>query len=178
MKNRSKFGWLELLSGLGMIALGVLAIIKPEMDLTYLYAAVALITGINDVVFYVKAGDYTGFRPIVSLVCGMLSIMVGAVLLAYPNSGAEIRYTLVFPIWYAGHCIFRLMNLNVQHKVAGSFPYYFSMILGIVGLFTAAVMHMCPEVLDMKLNVLSGIYLIASGLDCFSIAFSKLGGKW
>ncbi len=178
MKTRSKFGWLELLSGLGMIALGIAAIAAPKKDLTYLYAAVALITGINDILFYVKAGEYSGLRPIVSLICGMLSIMVGAVLLAYPNSGMEIRYSLVFPIWYGSHCLFRLVNLKVHHQVAGSFNFWFSMILSILGLFTVANMLLCPEVLNMKMNVLSGVYLIASGIDCISIAVSKLGGKW
>ncbi len=178
MKTRSKFGWLELLSGLGMMALGIAAIAAPNRDLTYLYAAVALITGINDILFYVKAGEYSGLRPIVSLICGMLSIMVGAVLLAYPNSGMEIRYSLVFPIWYGGHCLFRLVNLKVHHQVAEKWSFWMSLMISILGLIFVVLMLLDPGILPFELHVISGIYLLASGVDNIAIAFSKLGGKW
>ena len=57
MRRRSGFGWLELLIGIGLIALGILAFAKPDFALTglvFAYGIAAVVMGIADIVLYIQ----------------------------------------------------------------------------------------------------------------------------
>ena len=85
MKKRSRFGWMELIVGILLILLGMYSIVRPGSMLTgivMIYGAVAVITGIADLVFYMRVGHHIGFGPTISLVTGVLSVMTGFMLLA------------------------------------------------------------------------------------------------
>ena len=89
MRERSRFDWVELIEGILLILLGVYSISHPGSALTgvvLLYGLIAIITGIADIVFYVKVETHTGFGPTVSLVSGILSVMAGVMLLVYPQA--------------------------------------------------------------------------------------------
>ena len=84
MRERSRFDWVELIEGILLILLGFYSISHPGSALTgvvLLYGLVAIVTGIADIVFYVKVEEHTGFGPTVSLVSGVLSVMAGVMLL-------------------------------------------------------------------------------------------------
>lgn len=73
MRRRSGYGWFELIVGILLVIFGVYTLIHPGKTLTWivvLYGLIAVITGISDIVFYVRADRYTGFGPIVSLISG------------------------------------------------------------------------------------------------------------
>ena len=77
MKNRSGFGWIGFISGLCMLLLGVFTFIRPESMFTWftvIYGLIAVITGVCDIVFYIKAERYTGFGPVISLIFGVLGV--------------------------------------------------------------------------------------------------------
>ena len=79
MRERSRFDWVELIEGILLILLGFYSISHPGSALTgvvLLYGLVAIVTGIADIVFYVKVEEHTGFGPTVSLVSGVLSVDV------------------------------------------------------------------------------------------------------
>src|SRR5699024_9425551 len=78
MRGRSGFGWSQFLMGVCLILLGVFTFLQPRSMFTgiaVLYGIAAVITGICDIVIYIKAERFTGFGPAVSLISGILSIM-------------------------------------------------------------------------------------------------------
>ena len=97
------------------------------------YGAIALITGIADIVFYAKMERRTGFGPVVSLVTGILSVIAGILILFNLSAGAWLVATL-FPIWFLAHCISRLAQLPFTRMTSGSAAFWFSLVLNILGL--------------------------------------------
>ena len=90
MKRRSSYGVYELIVGILLILLGIFTFTRPQSALTglvVLYGLLATITGIGDIVFYVKMEKHTGFGPTVSLISGILSVMTGLVLMVHPGAG-------------------------------------------------------------------------------------------
>ena len=100
MRRRSGFGWLELIIGLLLVVLGILAFLKPELALTSLvfaYGIAAVAMGVADILLFIHGERYTGLGPVLSLVSGILSVMAGIILVAYPRTGALVL-TMLFPI--------------------------------------------------------------------------------
>ena len=57
MKRRSGYGWLELIIGVLLILLGVFIFIRPSeilLGVVIIYGIIAVLTGIADIVFYIK----------------------------------------------------------------------------------------------------------------------------
>ena len=153
---------------------------KPDGTLTVVvvvYGLIAVITGICDIVFYMKMEQHMGFGPTISLVSGILSVMAGIMLIVYLDAGKWIL-TLLFPIWFIAHCISRLSHLNVVRIAAGRFYYYFSLIVNILGLVLGVCMLINPVVSLLSFGVIIGIYLILLGLDNIVMAVSDMGSKW
>ena len=76
MRRYTGFGWLELVVGVLLIILGIATLIKPGSVLTgviVVYGIIALLTGIDDIIFYAKMEQHMGFGPTISLISGILS---------------------------------------------------------------------------------------------------------
>lgn len=99
---------------------------------TYLYGILALVTGIIDIVFYVKLEQRTGFGPGLSLAGGILSILAGLMILLYPSAGAWALVVL-FPIWFIAHCS-PLTRLPLVRLAARAAITYFTLVLNILGI--------------------------------------------
>ena len=115
MRQRSSYGWLELIIGILLSALGIYSFFRPVDYLTTLivvYGVAAFVTGIADIVFYCKMERHIGFAPTVSLVTGVLGVMAGLVLMVHPGAG-RWAIGLFFPLWFIAHCISRLTHLSV-----------------------------------------------------------------
>lgn len=180
MKNRSGFGWIELISGLCMLLLGIFTIFRPQGMLTWfvvIYGLLALITGICDIVFYIKTERYLGFGPVIALISGILSVMAGAILMSRPQMGKWIL-SVLFPLWFIAHSISRMTHLNTIRFTAGRKFYYISLITNTLGLVLGVIMLFEPVFAFITAGVLIGIYLVASGLETILIAFSKIGSGW
>ncbi len=180
MKKRSGFGWIEFISGLCMLLLGIFTLFRPQGMFTWLvviYGISAVITGICDIVFYIKTERYTGFGPVVALISGILSVMAGAVLLAHPDTGKWIL-SVLFPLWFIAHCISRLAHLDTIRFAAGKTCYYISLVINILGLILGIMMILQPIFTFIVAGTLVGIYLIVSGVEAIIIAFSKMGSGW
>ena len=98
MRCRSKFGWMELMIGILLIVLGIFTFLRPGSVLTgavLVYGVFALITGIADIVFYVKMERHTGFGPVVALVSGILSVIAGLLVMVY-HGAADWALTIFF----------------------------------------------------------------------------------
>lgn len=178
-KRYSNFGWMELAVGILLVALGVFTFMRPGAALTgamMLYGVLAVVTGIADIILYVRMEKYTGFGPVVSLVSGILSVMSGVMLFVYPGAGRWI-FSLLFPIWFIAHCISRLSRLNTIRVVAGNFYYYFTLTVNILGILLGFFMILLPWISILSAGMIISIYLILLGIDSIIMAFSKMGGR-
>ena len=180
MKGRSGFGVSQFLMGLCLIVLGVFTFLSPRSIFTgvaVVYGVAAVITGICDIVIYIKEERFTGFGPVVSLISGIFSMMTGIALLAYPGI-AEWIVALLFPLWFITHCISRLTNTALIRFIAGDFYYYFSLIVNILGLALGFLMLLRPVLTFVAVGYLIAFCLVAFGIECIVIAFSDMGSRW
>ena len=142
-----------------------------------MHGIAAVITGICDIVIYIKEERFIGFGPGISLLAGILSIMTGITLLAYPGV-AEWIVSLLFPLWFIAHCVSRLTHLGIIRMMAGSFYYTFSLVVNILGLVLGVLMLLQPFLALFTLGYMVGFLLMAFGIDCILMAFTDLGSRW
>lgn len=179
MRQRSSYGWLELIVGILLTVLGIYSFFRPVDYLTTLiviYGVAALVTGIADIVFYCKMERHIGFAPTVSLVTGVLGVMAGLVLMVHPGAG-RWAIGLFFPLWFIAHCISRLTHLSVVRFIAGTAVYVFELIVNILGILLGVSMLLTPQVTFLSMNLVIGFYLLLLGIDCIIEACSNLGAR-
>ena len=179
MRRRSGYGWFELIIGIMLVVLGIFTFIRPGSTLTgivILYGLVAVITGISDLIFYVRTERYTGFGPAVSLISGIFSIMAGVMLLVYPGAGRWVM-VLLLPIWFIAHCVSRLSHLNFIRVTAGEIYYWFALIVNIIGIILGIMMIARPMLSLFSAGFLIGTYLILLGVDSIMVGAGKLGSR-
>ena len=179
MRRRSGFGWLELLTGILLILLGIWTFAKPDHALTGMavaYGFAAVIMGVTDIILFIQVERYTGFGPILALVSGILSVMSGIMLVAYPRTGAMVL-TLLFPIWFIAHCMSRLSHLGYIRLVCGDGVYYFTMIIHIIGLILGFLMLFSPLLTFTSIHYFASAYLILLGIDSMVTAMSPMGTR-
>lgn len=177
MKNRSKFGILELIFGILLIILSFFTLSRPVQALTnfaFIYAIFAIITGVIDIIFYTKLEKRTGFGPTSALIGGILSIIVGIIMFIYPEVGT-MTFAILFPIWFIAHCITRLTNLSFVKYIAGNGYYYFSLIINILGIVAGLLLVFNPYASIVSLGYIIGLYLLLFGIFSLGIGISKLG---
>lgn len=179
MRRRSGYGWFELIIGIMLVVLGIFTFIRPGSTLTgivILYGLVAVITGISDLIFYVRTERYTGFGPAVSLISGIFSIMAGVMLLVYPGAGRWVM-VLLLPLWFIAHCVSRLSHLNFIRVTAGEIYYWFALIVNIIGIILGIMMIARPMLSLFSAGFLIGTYLILLGVDNIMVGAGKLGSR-
>ena len=179
MRRRSGFGWLELIIGIFLLLLGIMAFVKPDAALTGVmlaYGVAAIMMGIADIILYIQVERYTGFGPYLSLISGILSVMSGIMLLMYPEAGMVVL-TILFPIWFIAHCISRLVHIGHIRYIAGEGIYFFSLIVNIIGVMLGFMMFLRPLFTMTAISYIAGTYLILLGIDAIVIAFSHMGRR-
>ena len=170
MKKYSGFVWMELVVGVLLILLGVFTFLRPGSLLTGIvavYGLIAVITGVHDILSYIRLEKYTGFASFVSLISGVLSVMCGCMLLLYPGAGKWVL-SLLFPIWFMAHCISRLAHVYIIHMTGRKFFYWFSLTVNIAGLALGILMVFNPVLTFMTMRFMgyvAAVYLILLGVD-------------
>ncbi len=170
MKKYSGFAWMELVVGVLLILLGVFTFLRPGSLLTGIvavYGLIAVITGVHDILSYIRLEKYTGFASFVSLISGVLSVMCGCMLLLYPGAGKWVL-SLLFPIWFMAHCISRLAHVYIIHMTGRKFFYWFSLTVNIAGLALGILMVFNPVLTFMTMRFMgyvAAVYLILLGVD-------------
>ena len=178
MKKYSGFVWMELVVGALLILLGIFTFLRPGSLLTgivVIYGLIALITGVDDILTYIRLEKYTGFAPLVSLISGILSVMCGCMLLLYPDAGKWIL-SLLFPIWFIAHCISRLAHVYIIQLTGQKFYYYFTFIVNIAGLILGILMFFNPVLTFMTMRFMGyvvAVYLILLGIDSIVAALGR-----
>ena len=179
MRRKSGFGWLELVIGIVLIALGIWAFARPDLALSgmvFAYGIAAVVMGVADLLLFIEVQRYTGLSPILSLISGVLSVMTGLMLVAYPATGALVL-TFLFPIWFIAHCISRLTHLRLIRLTAGSGVYYFTLVINIIGLILGFLMLLSPMFTLTTIRCFAGSYLILLGVDGILMAMSPMGRR-
>lgn len=173
MKNLSRFNIIEYIQGAVFLLLGIITFVKPNAMLTgivFIYGILAVVTGITDIVAYIKIERFTGVGPIVALISGIMSVMCGATLMIYPNIGRTV-FAFLFAIWFITHCVSKLAHIDILRLIGNRFIYCFSLIINIVGIFLGFVMMFSPSFSMQAMNVFIGVYLILLGIECIVTAF-------
>lgn len=176
MKNQKALGWGELIVGILFIVLGIYTFINPYTVLkgsTIVYGIFSLVTGIMDIVYYVKLEQRTGFAPVLSLVGGIISIIAGLLILFNLMAGTWVLIIL-FPIWFITHCIARLTHLSFIRMFVGSIYYYFTLIVNILGIILGFMMIANPFFSLLSASYTIGIYLLVLGIDSVVFGLSLL----
>lgn len=181
MKEYSRCKWLELIEGILLIILGIVTLVCPTgvfWGFSIIYGIMAIVTGVDDIIFYVKMEKYTGFGPVLALVSGVMSVLAGAMLLMYPNAG-QLIIVMLIPIWFIAHSISRLSHLPLVRIGAGRVYYIFSLVLNIIGIVLGILMIFSPSIALFSASVLIGAYLILLGVDCVIMAGSfRKNNNW
>lgn len=167
MRRGSKFGGAELGIGILLVLLGIFTFLNPQTLLGWvvrIYGIIAIITGISDIVFYVKTTQYTGFGPMISLITGILSTMAGFMLVIYPGSGTWILI-LLLPIWVIAHSISRLCHLDEIRMHSGKGRYYFALVINILGIVFGVIMIFSPTLNFIAAGIIIGVCFVIMGVD-------------
>ncbi len=179
MRRRSGFGWLELAIGILLMVLGVWVFLESGMALTgmaVIFGLAAAAMGVADIILFIQVERFTGFGPILSLIAGILSVMSGIMLLAYPKAGA-LALSLLFPIWFIAHCISRLSHLHHIRFIAGQGMYTFTLIINIIGLVLGLLMVFSPLFTLNLIRCFASAYLVLLGIDGVVTAVSRMGRR-
>lgn len=165
--KRHSVNWLTLIIGIILVILGIYTILHPGKTLKWfvmLCGAIAIFTGISDIVLYVRTERFFGFGPVISLISGILSIMAGFMLLVYPDAGKWIMIMLI-PIWFIAHCISRLTHLSVIRFGVSRRYYRMSLVINMIGIVLGCMMIVWPSILLFSAGFLIGSYMILQGID-------------
>ena len=177
MNRRSSFGWVELLTGILMIVLGILVFVIANLVMTSMVAffgIAAIVMGVTDIILFIRVERYTGLGPILSLITGIISVMSGVALLIYPKLGAIIL-TVLFPIWFIAHCISRLTQVHHIRLIAGNNMYVFTLVANIIGIILGFMMLLSPVFTLSAIRSFAGCYLILLGVEGILTAVSRMG---
>ena len=165
---RSKWGWFLAL-GIGLLALGAVALIVPwltTLTSVLLFGWLLVLGGLLEVftVFWVK-----GWRGILlQLLGGILSTVVGALIVAHPDAGA-LGLTLLLATLFLAGGLFR-----VGAAVVLRFPYWGWAVAGgiVTALMGVAIWMMWPFSALWVIGVFVAIELIFRGWAWVMFAFA------
>lgn len=178
MKKTTIVSVLELVLGVILLALGILAIMNPGTALSTFVAAYAIgavLMGIIYIIFYIRRSTRTGFASALLLVNGILNIALG-ILLLFNNSIGTWVLLIAFPIWFIMGCIARLANIGIFRAFNPGY-YWFSLILNILGIILGVLLLFRPFASVSVLVYMVGFYLIFIGIDFVISAFVRFGNR-
>lgn len=178
MKYKKGYGWLELVLGVLLVIVGIYSFIRPLASLeafVIVYGAIALFTGLVDISLYFGL-EVKNSISAVTLVGGILSVIVGFMILFWPNAGVWVM-TILFPIWFIAHCIARLSNLGMLREYSGNGSYYISMFINILGILLGVLILFSPIASALSIAYLIGLYLMLLGIGSVCLAIFVLTRK-
>ena len=167
MRRQSDIGWTELIIGIILIIFGLFIVRQPVGIITWIVivcGVLAILTGIADIILYVRMERFTGFGPILSLITGILSVMAGFMLIVHPGAGTW-AIAMILPIWIIAHCISRLSHLQYMKMHYGMTYYTISLILNILGLLVGILLIFRPMITILSMGVLVGGFMIIEGVE-------------
>ncbi len=174
--RKYRFWIFEFVIGVLMVGLGIFTFIRPTAVLggfTRFYAVMAILSGIRDIVFFCKAGRYTGVRSVLSLVASIVGIMTGVALFVHPSAGTIIL-SLLIPLWFISHSIFQLASLDIIKAFMSRNHYRLALLMSIIGLILGIITLFNPSISIGITTVVIALYLILTGIMSIIFGVSRL----
>jgi len=167
---------LFLIEGIVLIVLGVLAVIVPvvaTIAVAILIGWLFLISGVVGLIATFGARHAPGFGW--SLLSAILGIAAGAVLLAWPVSGA-LSLTLLLIVFFLLEGVASIMY-SLEHKRELSGRWSWMLTSGIIDLVLAAIiLAELPGTAAWALGLLVGINMLFGGSAMVAMALHGRGG--
>jgi uncharacterized membrane protein HdeD (DUF308 family) len=160
----TRIWWLFMLAGLVSIAAGVIVLLKPSNSL----ATLAVITGIFVLVdgafdLVASFSRRTENRGLSALV-GVVSIVVGVLLIRHPVSGV-LAVALLIGIWLIAVGVVRVVrSFDKAHRG-------WNIVVGVIEATAGIVIVSTPPIAFTTLALLVGIAFIANGLGQFALGW-------
>ena len=167
MKSKGRIDWLEMAAGVLLILLGIFTFISPVgmmEGILVIYGIIALISGVADIALYIKTGGHTGPMQMTSLIMGVLTVMVGVMLIAHPAAGSWI-VSILFSIWVIAHCLSRLSHIAVMKPFMSRGAVYAATVLNVIGILLGVMMFIDPLISLISIGYVMGAFLLLSGID-------------
>lgn len=156
--------WLFVLIGLVGIAAGVIVLLKPEDSLSFL-AVVAgifvLASGIFDVA--ISFNKRTPNRGLAAVV-GVLSVVVGVLLVRHPIGGV-LFVALLIGIWLIAVGVVRLVETFDSERR------FWGIVVALVEIVAGIVIVATPPIGFATLALLTGIAFIVNGVAIFALGW-------
>lgn len=177
MKNRSTFGWVEIILGALMVILGIYMLLNPGVAIDTIviaYAMLAILSGIAEFVLYYRLEKRGGFGSAMMILAGILNVIVGIMLLFNVQIGAWVL-SIMFPIWFIVHCISRLANLDFIKAFGNRFEYWVSLIANVIGIIFGILILFNPFAGAVSLIYFVAFYLLVEGISSLIGGFGNVG---
>ena len=152
-----------LLTSILAIIIGLVFIVYPDMTLETLGivgAIYLIVNGIAMIVLELKLSKV--YVPFESMINGVLSIILGIVLFAYPNS-ASILLTIAFGIWIIVSSINNIKIALFLRKIE-SFPTALMILFSILEIILGVLVIVNPFEASITLTLYLGIVLIVNSV--------------
>jgi len=155
------------ITGVVMIAIGVLAIIMPVVSsfaVTLLIGAVLTFIGLLSVLFALAFRGSAVFA--IALVSGLFPLLIGLYLLFFPTAGLIALTTLLALIFLLTGITQVIFALDLR----GTGGWFWALLSGLISVVLALLIFAAlPEVSRVLLGLLLGIDLISTGLAALFI---------
>ena len=179
MNRRSAFGRVGLLKGILFFIVGLITLLSPRLALSGLVAfvgSIITISGITNVILYVKLRRCTGLEATVALITGVMGAVSGLLLLFNPRIGIWIL-NFIFPIWFIGHSLAHIIGYDFTRHFAGKAASAAILVLHILGLLFGVLMLFNASLFTFSLGMLLAGCLITLGISNIIEAFSKVDAR-
>ena len=166
IRHATSLWWVLSLVGLLSIAAGVIILFKPGDSLETL-SVIAGIFFVVDAIFEIVAALFPGTqnRGLVALL-GVLSLLVGIVLIRHPIAGVAAAAILI-ALWLITVGVVRLVTAFEipDNRVMG-------VIVALLEIAAGVVIVASPDIGFATLAVLAGLAFIVNGLGVFALGWS------
>jgi uncharacterized membrane protein HdeD (DUF308 family) len=169
--------WLKfVIEGVVLLVLGMLAIVVPPLatlGITIFIGWLLLVSGVVGLFMTFATRGLPGFWW--SLVSGLLGVVAGLVLLAWPVSGA-VSLTLVLTAFFIVEGVASIMYA-LDHKRQLSGRWGLMLLSGVIDLVLAAVILAgLPGTALWALGVLVGINMVFGGISLIGLGLAARSG--
>ena len=165
-----------LLEGIALLVLGLIAIIVPPIAtiaVEVLIGWLLLVSGIVGLIATFRTRGAPGFGW--SLLSGVIGVMAGVVLLAWPLSGA-FSLTLILTVFLVLEGVVSILYA-LEHKRELSGRWVMMLLSGVVDLFLAGIIFAgLPGTAAWAIGLLVGINLVFGGSALIAMALHARGG--
>lgn len=168
----NKFNWADFFIGVLYIIAAIFFFTNPVPALGTLiiwFGVLGIIKGIFNFVSYSKIKKTTGARAGALIVSGVLSIIMGLILVFNLFTGVFF-VGFIFAIWFISDSISHLVNADVL-KLRSTFLYWFSIITNVICVILGFVLLFNPASSALTVPFIIAFYFLIFGIERIVSAF-------